>query len=77
MATDEAIGFPAGTPDERELYLRWLGFLRGAVAARSRGSATQMRGGRPTSALLPLIGIVNHLTHVEWRWIDGEMLATW
>jgi len=23
--------------------------------------------------LLSLLGIVNHLTHVEWRWIDGGM----
>jgi uncharacterized damage-inducible protein DinB len=22
-----------------------------------------------------LLGIVNHLTHVEWRWIDGAMLG--
>jgi hypothetical protein len=21
--------------------------------------------------LISLLGIVNHLTHVEWRWIDG------
>ncbi|GAA3902101.1 hypothetical protein Aau02nite_67460 [Amorphoplanes auranticolor] len=29
---------------------------------------------RPEGKLLPLLGLVNHLTHVEWRWIDGEML---
>ena len=22
-----------------------------------------------------MLGIVNHLTHVEWRWIDGGMLG--
>lgn len=21
---------------------------------------------------MPLLGVVNHLTNVEWRWIDGE-----
>jgi hypothetical protein len=21
--------------------------------------------------LLPLLGVINHLTRVEWRWIDG------
>ena len=26
---------------------------------------------RPDERLLPLIGIVHHLTHVEARWIDG------
>ncbi len=27
----------------------------------------------PDGALIPLLGIVNHLTHVEWRWIEGGM----
>ena len=26
---------------------------------------------RPDGALISLLGIVNHLTRVEWRWIDG------
>ncbi|MGH7640660.1 MAG: DUF664 domain-containing protein, partial [Candidatus Dormibacteria bacterium] len=30
---------------------------------------------RPDGKLISLLGIVNHLTHVEWRWIDGEMLG--
>jgi uncharacterized damage-inducible protein DinB len=75
MATDESIGFPAGTADERELYLRWLGFLRGAVARKIEGLSDVDARWTPDGALLPLIGIVNHLTHVEWRWIDGEMLG--
>ncbi len=29
----------------------------------------------PDGALICLVGIVNHLTHVEWRWIDGGMLG--
>ena len=24
-------------------------------------------------ALLPLLGIVDHFTHVVWRWTDGAM----
>lgn len=27
----------------------------------------------PDGALISLLGIVNHLTHVEWRWIDGAI----
>ena len=30
---------------------------------------------RPDDKLIALVGIVNHLTHVEWRWIDGAMLG--
>ena len=70
---DDEIGFPKPNPDERELYLSWLGYLRGAVLRKLDGVSDE--GGRwaPDGALIPLLGIVNHLTHVEWRWIDGDM----
>ncbi len=28
----------------------------------------------PGERLLPIIGIINHLAHVEWRWIQGRYL---
>jgi hypothetical protein len=28
----------------------------------------------PERRLLPIIGVINHLTHVEWRWIEGRYL---
>jgi uncharacterized damage-inducible protein DinB len=68
-------GFPTGTPDEVELYLRWLAFLRGAVLRKAAGLTDEQARWRPDGRLLPLIGIVNHLTGVEWRWIDGAMLG--
>lgn len=70
-----AAGFPSPTPDEPEMYLRWLAFLRGAVLRKATGVDEAQARWRPDGKLLPLIGIVNHLTHVEWRWIDGEMLG--
>ena len=73
MPTDREIGFPGGTPDERELLLRWLAFLRGAVIRKIEGLSDGDARWTPDGALLSLIGIVNHLTHVEWRWIDGAM----
>jgi uncharacterized damage-inducible protein DinB len=75
MATDEEIGFPQGTRDEVELYLRWLAFLRGAVIRKVEGLDDESARWTPDGALLPLIGIVNHLTNVEWRWVDGGMLG--
>jgi hypothetical protein len=68
-------GFPSGTPDELEMYLRWLAFLRGAVLRKASGIDEQQARWHPDGKLLPLLGIVNHLTHVEWRWIDGAMLG--
>jgi hypothetical protein len=67
--------FPTGTPDEPELFLRWLAFLRGAVLRKAGGITDEQARWRPDGKLLPLLGLVNHLTHVEWRWIDGEMLG--
>ena len=65
--------FPGGTPDERELFLRWLRYLRGAVVHKVEGLSDKDARWTPDGALLSLLGIVNHLTHVEWRWIEGGM----
>jgi uncharacterized damage-inducible protein DinB len=66
-------GFPEGNPDERELLLAWLGFLRGAVLRKLEGLDDDQAHWRPDRCLISLLGIVNHLTRVEWRWVDGGM----
>ena len=66
-------GFPSGNADERELLLSWLAFLRGAVLRKIEGVSDDQARWRPDGQLISLLGIVNHLTHVEWRWIDGSM----
>ena len=70
-----AAPFPGGHADDRELLLEWLGFLRGAVLRKVEGLNDAQARWRPEGRLIALLGIVNHLTHVEWRWIDGEMLG--
>jgi uncharacterized damage-inducible protein DinB len=75
MPTDEEIGFPVADPDERELFLSWLRFLRGAVLRKIDGLSDKDARWTPDGALISVIGIVNHLTHVEWRWIDGALLG--
>ena len=67
--------FPTGDPDELELYLSWLGYLRGAVLRKADGLDDEGARWTPEGRLIPLIGVVNHLTRVEWRWIDGAMLG--
>ena len=67
--------FPVGNPDERELLLSWLGFLRGAVLRKIDGLSDADARWTPDGKLISLLGIVNHLTHLEWRWIDGAMLG--
>ena len=45
-------------------------------AYRERAVATdEAARWTPEGRLIPLVGIVNHLTRVEWRWIDGTMLG--
>ena len=64
-----------GNPRRGELLLRWLRYLRGAVIRKMDGLSETDARWTPEGGLTPLIGIVNHLTHVEWRWIDGAMLG--
>lgn len=68
--------FPAGGGDERELYLAWLRHLRGAIRRNLEGLSEEQARWRPDGALISVLGVVNHLTHVEWRWIDGGSWAT-
>jgi len=71
--SDGAVAFPTGHSDERELFLDWLQYLRGAVLRKIEGLTEEDARWRPDGALISLLGIVNHLTHVEWRWIEGGM----
>lgn len=73
MPTDDEIGFPTGNRDERELLLDWLRYLRAAVVRNTEGLSDDAARWRPDGSLISLLGIVNHLTHVEERWIDRRM----
>jgi len=53
--------------------VHWLRYLRGAVVRKVAGLSDKDARWTPDGALLPLLGIVNHLTHVEWRWIEGGL----
>ena len=67
----EDIGFPTGNGDEKVLLVQWLDYLRGAVLRNLDGLDDQQARWTPDGKLLPLVGIAQHLTNVEWRWIDG------
>jgi uncharacterized damage-inducible protein DinB len=73
--SDEWGDFPRGHADEHELFLDWLRYLRGAVMRKVEDLTEEQARWRPEGALISLLGIVNHLTHVEWRWIDGSILG--
>jgi uncharacterized damage-inducible protein DinB len=71
--TARAVDLPGGNPDERELLLGWLGFFRAAILRKLDGLSEDQARWRPDGRLISLLGIVNHLTHVEARWIDAAM----
>ena len=73
--SESDIGFPEANPDDRELLLAWLGYLRGAVLRKAEGLSDEQADWTPNGRLISLKGIVNHLSRVEWRWIDGGMLG--
>ena len=62
------------TSDERELLLRFLQRQREEVVATVDGLTDEQARWTPEGSLLPLNGLINHLTHVEWRWIEGRYL---
>jgi uncharacterized damage-inducible protein DinB len=66
---------PPPTRDERELLLGWLRHLRESLLRKLEDLDEEQARWRPDGALISLLGIVNHLTHVEWRWLDGRMLG--
>ncbi len=71
--SDEWGDFPRGHADEHDLFLEWLRYLRRAVVRKVEDLTDEQARWRPGGALISLLGIVNHLTNVEWRWIDGAM----
>jgi hypothetical protein len=63
------------TSDERELLLRFLHRQRQEVVATAEGLTDEQAQWTPGGRLLPIMGIINHLTHGEWRWVEGRYLA--
>jgi hypothetical protein len=70
-----ALPDPAPTSDQSELLLAWLGLQRDSVLRKLADLDETRARWTPDGALLPILGIVNHLTHVEWRWTAGMLLG--
>jgi uncharacterized damage-inducible protein DinB len=66
---------PPPLAGERELLLTWLDHLRTSVLRKVEDLDEEQARWRPDGKLIPLLGIVHHLTHVEWRWTEGVMLG--
>jgi hypothetical protein len=51
--------------------LRFVQWQREQVVASASGLSEEQLRWTPNGRLLPIIGIVNHLTKMEWRWVEG------
>lgn len=64
---------PEPGSDEKELLLGFLAHLRASLLRKLEDLDEDQARWRPDGKLMSVLGVVNHLTHVEWRWIDGRM----
>lgn len=67
---------PRPDTDEREVLLGFIQWQREQVVATAEGLTEAQLRWSPDSRLLPIIGIINHLAHMEWRWVEGRYLAS-
>jgi hypothetical protein len=66
---------PAPSSDERELLLGFIRWKRDLVLATTDGLTDDQLRWSPPGGTPSLLGIVNHLTHMEWRWVEGRYLG--
>jgi hypothetical protein len=64
----------APTTEEKELLLWFLDGEREKVLRSAEGLDEDQARWTPDGKLLPIIGIIRHLTEVEWRWTNGRYL---
>ena len=67
---------PAPTRDETELLLGFVRWQREQVVAVAAGLTEEQLRWTPDDRLLPIIGVINHLAHMEWRWVEGRYLGS-
>ena len=65
---------PGPDLDERELLLGFIRWQREQVVAAADRLSDQDVRWTPGGRLLPIAGVINHLVHMEWRWIEGRYL---
>lgn len=66
---------PASTPDLRALLLDYLDFYRSVVVAKVSGAPAEFLASSAVPSGWTPAGLVNHLVHMERRWILWGFLA--
>lgn len=66
---------PGPSADERELLLGFIRWQREQVVATAHELTDEQLRWRPDDRLMAIGAIINHLTHMEWRWVEGRYLT--
>jgi hypothetical protein len=69
--------FPPTTGDERQMLTVWLDYQRATLLWKCEsidGASLARRGVAPSS--LSLLGLVRHMTYVEWHWFDHVLVGS-
>jgi uncharacterized damage-inducible protein DinB len=67
---------PGPIEEERELLLGFVRWQREQVVATAGGLTGEQLRWRPDNRLISIAGVINHLTHMEWRWVEGRYLGS-
>jgi hypothetical protein len=67
---------PGPEVDERELLLGFVRWQREQVVATASGLTDEQIRWRPDGKLIAIGAVISHLTHMEWRWVEGRYLAS-
>jgi hypothetical protein len=72
MTNASAPGWVEPSLDETDMLLWFLQYERDKVLRSVENLTDEQSRWTPDGRLLPIIGVINHLTEVEWRWINGR-----
>ncbi|RSM91758.1 mini-circle protein [Kibdelosporangium aridum] len=70
-------GPPSTGPDEKDVLVGFLDYLRTAIAAKAEGAPEPQARTAGVSSGTNLLGLIKHLTHVERYWLLGEAVTKW
>ena len=74
--TFDAPRSPRRAPTKSELLLGFIRWQREQVVAAADGLTEDQLRWTPDGRLLPIIGVINHLARMEWRWVEGRYLGS-
>ncbi|WP_410669358.1 DinB family protein [Amycolatopsis sp. cmx-4-68] len=77
MARRRDVGPPKTGPEEKDVLLGFLDYLRAAVIAKTEGLGEPAVRTPGVPSGTNLLGLVKHLTHVERHWVLGERTTRW